>query len=659
MAYNPSLQPGTVLHGPDQDYKILKVLGQGGFGITYLAETTITKGHLSFEVKVAIKEHFISSLCSRDGATLSVNYSAPVAKEVENSLRAFIKEANRLHDLGIQHPNIVRVDEVFEANNTAYYAMEYLDGESLDAYVKRVGALSEAETRELLLPLVHAVSQLHRNKVAHYDIKPQNVMLTKDKDGELQPTLIDFGLAKHYDNQGHATSSIMAAGYTPGYAPVEQYGGISTYTPQCDVYSLGATIYYCVTGKSPAVSLTLNVNDVDAELQGIVSDSLRAVIVKAMQHYPNDRYADATRMFDELCGESSFDSGATVKKPKPSVMPEATKPQTPVQPEADKEIAAPSPGFNVKKIGIFVAVLLVGVLGVWLLTLGGGDSSEIPIDDTTRVDTILSEVRDTVYVDRIVDSPVAQVADETASAEKNPPTSTVNQTTTNQPSEQGVVREEPRTDQPSAKQPEPKPEPVQPKPEPVQPAQPEPKPTTGYINGHEYVDLGLPSGLKWATCNVGANSPSGYGNYYAWGETSTKSEYTKNNSKTYGNSSYGNIGGSYSTDAARANWGGTWRLPTMAELEELKDRCTWTRAKQGGHNGYKVKGPNGNTIFLPAAGCRINTSLAFASEDGSYWSSTPYSDSKAYNLDFDLDSSRRSVPRNDRYFGFSVRPVSE
>ncbi len=619
MAYNPSLQPGTVLHGPDQDYKILKVLGQGGFGITYLAETTITKGHLSFEVKVAIKEHFISSLCSRDGATLSVNYSAPVAKEVENSLRAFIKEANRLHDLGIQHPNIVRVDEVFEANNTAYYAMEYLDGESLDAYIKRVGALSEAETRELLLPLVHAVSQLHRNKVAHYDIKPQNVMLTKGKDGELQPTLIDFGLAKHYDNQGHATSSIMAAGYTPGYAPVEQYGGISTYTPQCDVYSLGATIYYCVTGKSPAVSLTLNVNDVDAELQGMVSDSLRAVIVKAMQHYPNDRYADATRMFDELCGES----GATVKKPKPSVMPEATKPQTPVQPEADKEIAVPSPGFNVKKIGIFVAVLLVGVLGVWLFMPDGSDSGGTPVADSIRTDTAVSEVRDTVYVDRIVDSPVAQVADETVSAEKNP----------------------------SAKQPEAKPEPVQ-------PAQPEPKPTSGYINGHEYVDLGLPSGLKWATCNVGASSPSGYGNYYAWGETSTKSEYTPSNSKTYGDSSYGNIGGNSGTDAACANWGSTWRLPTKAECEELKDRCTWTWTTQGGHNGYKVKGPNGNTIFLPAAGFRSGTSLIIAGDRGYYWISTPYSDSSyAYYLYF--NNSDRDVDWDSRYDGRSVRPVSE
>ncbi len=622
MAYNPSLQPGTVLRAPEREYKIVKTLGQGGFGITYLAEASIMVGSISYRLNFAIKEHFISTLCSRDSVSQSVITLDQNNEAVANSLRAFVKEARRLHDLGISHPNIVKVNEVFEANNTAYYVMQYLDGESLDAYVKRVGALSEAETRELLLPLVHAVSQLHRNKVAHYDIKPQNIMLTKDENGELQPTLIDFGLAKHYDNQGHATSSIMAAGYTPGYAPVEQYGGISTYTPQCDVYSLGATIYYCVTGKSPAVSLTLNVNDVDAELQGMVSDSLRAVIVKAMQHYPNDRYADATHMFDELCGESSFDSGATVKKPKPSVMPEATKPQTPVQPEANKEIATSSPGFNVKKIGIFVAVLLVGVLGVWLFMPDGSDSGDTPVADSIRTDTAVSEVRDTVYVDRVV----AQTPDD-----------------------------KPVAATPPVEQPKPKPKPVQPKPVPVQPAQPE-QIITGYINGHEYVDLGL--SVKWATCNVGASSPSGYGNYYAWGETSTKSEYTTSNSKTYGDSSYGNIGGNYSTDAARANWGGTWRLPTKAECEELKDRCTWTWTTQGGHNGYKVKGPNGNTIFLPAAGYRSGSSLIGTGRCGNYWMSTPDSGSYcAYRLYY--EGSIRDESWIDRYYGFSVRPVSE
>ncbi|MCD8303544.1 MAG: hypothetical protein LUC86_01770, partial [Prevotellaceae bacterium] len=130
--------------------------------------------------------------------------------------------------------------------------------------------------------------------------------------------------------------------------------------------------------------------------------------------------------------------------------------------------------------------------------------------------------------------------------------------------------------------------------------------TSGYINGHEYVDLGL--SVKWATCNVGGSYPSVYGDYYAWGETSTKSSYDEDNCKTY-NVSMGSIAGNSSYDAARANWGGTWRLPTADEIDELIDKCDWEWTTRGGHAGYKVTGPNGNSIFLPAAGWRYGTSL--------------------------------------------------
>lgn len=179
-----------------------------------------------------------------------------------------------------------------------------------------------------------------------------------------------------------------------------------------------------------------------------------------------------------------------------------------------------------------------------------------------------------------------------------------------------------------------------------------------YINGHEYVDLGLPSGLKWATCNVGANKPEDYGNCYAWGETGTKSKYYSNNSKTYGKQ-MNDIKGNSQYDAARANWGGTWRLPTKAELEDLNNKCTWKWTTQNGVNGYKVTGPNGNSIFLPAAGYRYLSWLNFAGGDGSYWSSTPgesYS-SNAYCLYF--NSSEHYVYDSGRYFGHSFRPVSE
>ena len=187
----------------------------------------------------------------------------------------------------------------------------------------------------------------------------------------------------------------------------------------------------------------------------------------------------------------------------------------------------------------------------------------------------------------------------------------------------------------------------------------------GVINGHEYVDLGLPSGLKWATCNVGASSPEDYGDYFAWGETETKSEYTIGNSLTYGLSiselqSQGYIDGSGnltpSHDAATANWGGSWRMPTKAELEELIVECTWTWTTQ---NVYKVTGPNGNHIILPAPGSCLGSSPNGWDMSGFYWSSMPYESNSgnAYCLLF--DSSGQHVNGIVRSYGNSVRPVSE
>ena len=185
---------------------------------------------------------------------------------------------------------------------------------------------------------------------------------------------------------------------------------------------------------------------------------------------------------------------------------------------------------------------------------------------------------------------------------------------------------------------------------------------------NEYVDLGLPSGLKWATCNVGANSPEEYGNYYAWGEVLTKTEYSSSNCPTFGltkselqSQGYidgeGNLTAQY--DAATLNWGGNWRLPTKAEMQELIDNCTWKWTTQNGVKGYKVTGPNGNYIFLPAAGCRYGSSLNYAGSIGCYWSSTPIeSDSNnAYYLSFNSDN--HSMSSNQRSYGQSVRPVLE
>lgn len=190
--------------------------------------------------------------------------------------------------------------------------------------------------------------------------------------------------------------------------------------------------------------------------------------------------------------------------------------------------------------------------------------------------------------------------------------------------------------------------------------------TSNMVNGHEYVDLGLPSGLKWATCNVGASKPEDYGSYYAWGETEEKSTY---NWSTYLDSPNrdGNSFTKYATnkkttldpddDVAHVKWGGAWRMPTNVEQYELRGKCTWTWTTQGNVKGYKVTGPNGNSIFLPAAGYRSYGVLYGAGSDGYYWSSSlDLNDSSgAFCLFFNSGSVNWSS--RNRGCGFSVRAV--
>ena len=178
-------------------------------------------------------------------------------------------------------------------------------------------------------------------------------------------------------------------------------------------------------------------------------------------------------------------------------------------------------------------------------------------------------------------------------------------------------------------------------------------------NGYDYVDLGLPSGIKWAAYNVGATAPEEYGDYFAWGEISPKSSYYESNSVTYGKS-MSDISGNAQYDAARANWGGDWRMPTPSEQRELLNNCSWQWTTLNGVNGYKVTGPNGNSIFLPAAGYRSGTSLYSEGSSGGYWSSTPGEDDSNYAYDLYFNSSSFDWSSNyGRNRGQSVRPVLE
>ncbi len=189
------------------------------------------------------------------------------------------------------------------------------------------------------------------------------------------------------------------------------------------------------------------------------------------------------------------------------------------------------------------------------------------------------------------------------------------------------------------------------------------KVATGTHEGHQWVDLGI--GVKWATCNIGATTPEEYGDYFAWGEISPKTEYTTENSITYGRHiDEVAVVGNPSYDAARANWGGKWRLPSHLDMYILMEECSWISCIQEGHEGYKIVGPNGNSIFLPAAGLysynpnfgHDGGSLLDAEKVGLYWTSDPSNSNRdAYVLEFQRDYFE--LDRSARCSGVTIRPV--
>ena len=271
------LQPGTSLQGGR--YRIIDVLGQGGFGITYLAEQVMA------ERKVCIKEFFPKEYYNRDANLRSISLGTQGSAEIMERYKAkFVKEAQTIAHL--DHPNIIHILDVFEENNTCYYAMDYIEGESLSERVKRGGAMSERDAVAYIKQVASALEHIHEQQIMHLDVKPGNIMVRSKDDHAI---LIDFGLSKHYDAISGEATSTTPVGVSHGYAPMEQYkqGGVNRFSPETDIYSLGATLYYLVTGNVPPQAA-------DIPEEGIVfptdmSSNVRETIAKSMSYLRKDR----------------------------------------------------------------------------------------------------------------------------------------------------------------------------------------------------------------------------------------------------------------------------------------------------------------------------------------------------------------------------------
>lgn len=233
-------------------YVIKRVLGQGGFGITYLAE------HTMLDIQVAIKEFFPKSFCYREEDKKNITLGTSGNRELVDRFKAkFIKEARNITKF--KHHGIVRIQDVFEENSTAYYVMDFIEGHSLSTIFEECDRIEISKATEWIKKIGDALSYIHSKNINHLDIKPANIMLD-DRDN---PILIDFGLAKQYDTAGEETST-TPVGISHGYAPPEQYrkGGVNSFSPQTDIYSLGATFYKLVTGITPPEAMEL----LDSEL---------------------------------------------------------------------------------------------------------------------------------------------------------------------------------------------------------------------------------------------------------------------------------------------------------------------------------------------------------------------------------------------------------
>lgn len=280
------LTSGTVLDGK---YRIEKILGSGGFGITYLATD------ISLDKLVAIKEFFPKEYCHREDNTLSVTVSNPSQKEfIERYREKFLKEARNIAKM--DNPNIVKIYTCFTANETAYYVMEYVPGRNLAQIVKADGPMSVERAAGYIRKIGEALEYIHAKKINHLDVKPANILI---KEGTDTPILIDFGLSKQYDTTGHQTTS-TPTGISHGYAPLEQYAsdGVKEFTPQSDVYSLAATFYFIITGMVPPQAVEL-INS-RLEFPDRIPTALQSVIEKAMRPQKRERHETVREFLKEI-----------------------------------------------------------------------------------------------------------------------------------------------------------------------------------------------------------------------------------------------------------------------------------------------------------------------------------------------------------------------
>lgn len=572
------LQQGATLQ--NGKYRIESVLGQGGFGITYVAVQTI------FGNKVAIKELFVQGENDRKGNTVTISNIVYTDSFCIKKIK-FLKEARRIHEIDNEH--IVKVYDAFEENGTAYYVMELISGESLGARLKN-SVFTETEARNALNQLLDALSVIHSRNIQHLDIKPDNILI--DRFGKIK--LIDFGASKHIENKGAMTTSSSLA-MTPGFAAPEQMqGDMTKFGPWTDFYALGGTLYAMLTGKkTPTFDDVVSDGTSAFHFSSKISIPFQNLIIWMMNPNRNKRPKCASEIIQ---GEYNGDSVQVNRARNTNVV---NNNKDVVTSGVSRELVdhRKNASFFAKNLTLWIMVICIAIIAV--------------------ISFSLNEVRESAF-DNSLNMNSSAIPSKNSSAK--------------------IITTPKKISKPM-------------------------DPTNSYEwNGQAYINLGL--SVAWATCNLGASSPEEYGNYYAWGETSTKYDFELLNYKWYKDPNFikyceedGLRKLSRVDDAATSALGAHWKMPSKKECEELVSKCRWKWVTFKGHKGFKVTGPNGNSIFLPAAGSMVENFLLHNTSDGSYWSSS-LSDEEdtACMLIFNMGGTHETY-FDRRYWGGSVRPV--
>lgn len=376
---NGMLAVGTVLHGT---YRIDGYLSSGGFGNTYIAT------NIQFGVRRAVKEFFMRGVSQRDADSTTVSVgNADNRAMFEQQLEKFKKEARRIFNLNSEH--IVRVYDLFEENATAYYVMDFIEGESLSQRMKRANApLTEDEVWRVVPQILDALEAAHNAGILHLDLKPANIMI--DREGIAR--LIDFGASKQQSLQGGATMS-SAIACTPGYAPSEQMEqNAELFGPWTDFYSLGATLYTLLTNQKPS-SPSIISEDTTAEkasalpLPASVSPKMRRLIVWLMQVNRRQRpqsVAEIRRFLDnKVHKDAPQEDEATI----------ISKPVTPTKPIAPTTSATPQKNEESNGKPLRAALLVIAVMAVIVIALvafsGKRSSNAAPTDPSGGNDDIV------------------------------------------------------------------------------------------------------------------------------------------------------------------------------------------------------------------------------------------------------------------------------